>query len=94
MLNDLDPLLHSQLRLAIMSLLVSLEEAEFVFLKEKTKASAGNLSIQLDKLRQAGYIELSKTFKNNYPLTICKITPVGLGAFEKYIDDIKKYLHL
>lgn len=94
MLNELDPLLHSQLRLAIMSLLVGLEEAEFVFLKEKTKATAGNLSLQLDKLRQAGYVETTKTFKNNYPLTVCKITPAGLAAFEKYVNDIKTYLHM
>ncbi len=94
MLNDLDPILHSQLRLSIMSLLVSLEEAEFVYLKEKTKATAGNLSLQLDKLREAGYIEIIKTFKKNYPLTKCKITPKGIKAFEKYVNDIKGYLHL
>ncbi len=94
MLNELDPVLHSQLRLAIMSLLVSLEEAEFVYLKEKTKASAGNLSLQLDKLKQAGYIEVTKGFKNNYPLTTCKVTKQGVKAFEKYVNDIKTYLHL
>lgn len=94
MLNDLDPILHSQLRLSIISLLVSLEEAEFVYLKEKTKATAGNLSLQLDKLREAGYIEIIKTFKKNYPLTKCKITPKGIRAFEKYVNDIKGYLHL
>lgn len=94
MLNELDPLLHSQLRLAIMSLLVSLREAEFVYLKEKTKASAGNLSLQLDKLKEAGYVEIIKTFKNNYPLTKCKVTRKGIKAFEQYINDIKRYLHL
>jgi len=94
MLNDLDPILHSQLRLSIISLLVSLEEAEFVYLKEKTKATAGNLSLQLDKLREVGYIEIIKTFKKNYPLTKCKITPKGIKAFEKYVNDIKGYLHL
>jgi len=94
MLNDLDPLLHSQLRLAIISLLISLEEAEFVFLKEKTNTSAGNLSLQLEKLRAAGYIEIIKTMKNKYPLTKCKITPQGVVAFEQYISDIKGYLHL
>lgn len=74
MLNELDPILHSQLRLAVVSLLVGLEEAEFVYIKEKTKATAGNLSLQLDKLKQAGYIEINKSFKNNYPVTRCKIT--------------------
>ena len=94
MYNELDPVLHSQLRLAIMSLLISLEEAEFVYLKEQTKASAGNLSLQLDKLKEAGYIEVTKTFKNNYPLTKCTITKKGIKAFERYIKDIKDYLHL
>ncbi len=94
MLNELDPLLHSQLRLGIMSLLVSLEEAEFVYLKEKTKTTAGNLSLQLDKLSEAGYITITKTRKNNYPLTKCSITKKGTKAFEKYVNDIKAYLHL
>lgn len=94
MLSELDPILHSQLRLAIMSLLISLEEAEFSYLKEKTKAAAGNISIQLDKLQAAGYIEIIKTAKNNYPLTKCKITKEGIKAFEKYINDIKGYLHI
>lgn len=94
MLNELDPILHSQLRLAIVSLLVGLEEAEFVYIKEKTRATAGNLSLQLDKLKQAGYIEINKSFKNNYPVTRCKITKKGVKAFEKYVSDIKGYLHL
>jgi len=94
MLNELDPILHSQLRLAIVSLLVGLEEAEFVYLKEKTKATAGNLSLQLNKLKQAGYIEINKSFKNNYPVTRCKITKKGIKAFEKYVNDIKGYLYL
>jgi DNA-binding MarR family transcriptional regulator len=92
MFKDLDPLLHSQLRLAIMSLLVSVEEAEFTYIKEKTEATAGNLSVQIDKLKQAGYIEVNKSFKNNYPLTVCRITQEGIHAFEKYVDHLKTYL--
>jgi DNA-binding transcriptional ArsR family regulator len=92
MFKELDPLLHSQLRLAIMSLLVSVEEAEFTFIKEKTGATAGNLSVQIDKLKQAEYIEVNKSFKNNYPLTVCKITKKGLAAFEQYVDHLKTYL--
>lgn len=92
MFKELDPLLHSQLRLAVMSLLVSVEEAEFTFIKEKTVATAGNLSVQIDKLKQAGYIEVSKSFRNNYPLTVCKITSKGITAFEEYIDHLKPYL--
>ncbi len=92
MFKDLDPLLHSQLRLAIMSLLVSVEEAEFTFIKEKTGATAGNLSVQIDKLKQAAYIEVNKSFKNNYPLTVCKVSKKGLEAFEEYVEHLKSYL--
>ena len=92
MFKELDPILHSQLRLAVMSLLVSVREAEFTFLKEKTEASAGNLSVQITKLKDAGYIDVIKRFKNNYPQTICKITPAGVQAFEQYVLNLQTYL--
>ncbi len=90
--KNLDPLLHSQLRLAVMSILVSVEFAEFVYLKEETNATAGNLSVQLDKLSQAGYIEIEKSFKGKRPLTTCKITKKGLKAFEDYVIALKGYI--
>ncbi|CAL1520600.1 transcriptional regulator [Chitinophaga sp. MM2321] len=90
--KDLDPVLHSQLRLAIMSVLLREEEAEFTFLKEKTNATAGNLSVQINKLRDVAYIEVVKQFKENYPQTICKITPTGRKAFENYVNSIQSYL--
>lgn len=90
--KDLDPVLHSQLRLAIMSVLLREEEAEFTFLKEKTNATAGNLSVQINKLRDVAYIEVVKQFKENYPQTICKITPTGRKAFENYVNAIQSYL--
>ena len=90
--KDLDPILHSQLRLAIVSLLISVKEAEFTFLKEKTGATAGNLSVQLNKLKEAGYVEIVKQFKNNYPQTNCKITPEGIRAFEEYVKALQSYL--
>ncbi len=93
-LKELDPLLHSQLRLAIVSLLVSVEEAEFTYLKAETNATAGNLSVQLQKLKEAGYIEIEKSFKDNYPQTMCKITSKGLKAFDTYVKDIQHYLNL
>jgi DNA-binding transcriptional ArsR family regulator len=93
MFKELDPVLHSQLRLAIVSLLISVEEAEFNFLKEKTNATSGNLSVQLDKLKTEGYIEINKSFRNNYPLTVCKITKKGVNAFEKYVESLKSYLN-
>jgi DNA-binding MarR family transcriptional regulator len=92
MFKKLDPLLHSELRLAVMSLLVELEEADFVYLRETTHATAGNLSVQLDKLSEAGYISVEKTFEGKKPRTICRITPVGLQAFEEYFDALKSYL--
>lgn len=94
MFKDLDPILHSQLRLSIVSLLVGLEEAEFVYLKEKTNTSAGNLSLQLDKLQKAGYVSIKKGFKGKYPVTTCKLTAKGLKAFERYVTIIKSYIHL
>ena len=94
MFKDLDPILHSQLRLAVMSLLITVKEAEFTFIKEKTNATAGNLSVQINKLKDAGYIEVKKQFKDNYPQTLCNITPAGVEAFEKYVRDLQSYLQI
>lgn len=93
MFKDLDPLLHSQLRLAIMSLLMTLESAEFTFLKEKTKSTAGNLSVQIEKLSEAGYIAVEKSFKGKKPLTTCKVTSKGIKAFEDYVTALKQYIN-
>ena len=93
MFKDLDPILHSQLRLAVVSLLISVKEAEFTFLKEKTNATAGNLSVQIQKLKDAGYIEVAKQFKDNYPQTLCRITKKGVAAFEKYVKDLQGYIN-
>ena len=90
--KDLDPILHSQLRLAVMSLLMSVKEAEFTFLREKTHATAGNLSIQIQKLKDAGYIDVVKQFKDNYPQTMCKVTPAGIKAFDQYVKNLQAYL--
>ncbi len=92
MFQPLDPLLHSELRLAIMSLLISADEAEFPYIKEQTGATAGNLSVQVEKLSAAGYIAVEKTFKGRRPCTICRITPAGLKAFEDYVEALKSYL--
>ena len=94
MFKPLDPLLNSELRLAVMSLLVGLKQADFNFLREKTGASAGNLSVQVQKLRSAGYITVTKSFKGNYPLTTCAITEAGVRAFEDYIEALKSYINI
>jgi len=92
--RDLDPILHSQLRLAIISLLMREKESDFIVMKERTKATAGNLSVQINKLREAGYIEVIKDFKDNYPHTICKITTSGTRAFDQYVKSLQSYLSI
>ena len=92
--NNLDPLLHSQLRLAVISFLLSVKEAEFVYIREKTNSTAGNLSVQIDKLSNAGYIEVEKSFKNRRPQTMCRITKKGIGAFEEYVKNLQKYINI
>lgn len=92
MFKELNPLLHSELRLAIMSILLSVESADFVYLKEQTHATAGNLSVQIDKLQKAGYIKIGKGFKGKIPRTTCAITPEGISAFEEYVEAIKSYI--
>jgi DNA-binding transcriptional ArsR family regulator len=92
MFKDLDPILHSQLRLAVVSLLIGVKEAEFTFIREKTNSTAGNLSVQINKLKEAGYIDVIKQFKDNYPQTVCKITPEGVTAFEEYVKNLQSYL--
>ena len=92
MLKELNPLLHSQLRLAIMSILMNCEEASFVYIKEQTQATAGNLSVQLDKLVSAGYITVEKKFQGKKPLTLCSVTDAGKKAFEEYVNALRDYL--
>ncbi len=94
MLKELNPLLHSQLRLAIMSILMNCEEASFVYIKEQTQATAGNLSVQLDKLVSAGYISVEKKFQGKKPLTLCSVTDTGKKAFEEYVNALRDYLKI
>ena len=93
MFKELNPLLHSELRLGVISILISVEEADFVYLKQETKATAGNLSVQIDKLSKAEYIEVTKTFKGKMPCTLCRITPKGIEAFEEYVEALKTYIY-
>ena len=92
MFPKLDPLLHSELRLAVMSILAGVDSAEFSYIKKQTGATSGNLSVQLDKLSAAGYISVEKGFKGKVPCTTCIITPAGLTAFENYVNSLKEYL--
>ena len=92
MFPKLDPLLHSELRLAVMSILAGVDSAEFSYIKQQTGATSGNLSVQIDKLSAAGYITVEKGFKGKVPCTTCKITHAGLAAFENYVNSLKEYL--
>ena len=92
MFKPLDPILHSELRLAVMSLLLGVEEADFTYIKEQTNATAGNLSVQIDKLTAAGYIKVEKKFVGKRPCTTCHITQKGVEAFESYVESLKDYL--
>ncbi len=94
MFKNLDPILNSQVRLAIISILMRVKSADFIYLKEHTETTQGNLSHQLKKLKEANYVEIIKSFKNNYPHTTCKITNAGRTAFVKYVEDIKGYLNV
>lgn len=93
-MKELNPLLHTQLRLAVMSILMSVEEADFVYLKQKTESTAGNLSVQLDKLSNAGYISIEKGMSGKRPRTTCSITPEGRKAFEEYVEALRSYLNI
>ncbi|OUN79068.1 transcriptional regulator [Alistipes sp. An116] len=92
MFRELNPLLHSELRLAVMSVLIGVESADFTFLRQQTGATAGNLSVQLDKLARAGYIDVEKTFRGKMPCTVCRITDAGRDAFAEYVEVLQTYI--
>lgn len=94
MLRPLDPILHSELRLAIMSILIGVESADFVYLRKQTSATAGNMSVQIDKLQKAGYIDVEKSFNGKMPRTTCKITGLGRTAMATYVETLKEYLNI
>ncbi|MBP1640094.1 MAG: transcriptional regulator [Bacteroidetes bacterium] len=93
MFKELNPILHSELRLGVMSILISVESADFTYIRKQTGTTAGNLSVQIEKLKEAGYIDVTKSFKGKMPCTTCKITQQGIEAFQQYIDALQSYLH-
>lgn len=94
MLKPLNPLLHSELRLAIVSILIGVEEGDFVYIRTETGATAGNLSVQIDKLQKAGYISVDKGFRGKMPRTVCRITNSGREAFREYVETLREYLKM
>jgi DNA-binding MarR family transcriptional regulator len=93
MFKELNPLLHSELRLGVMSILISVESADFTYIRKQTGTTAGNLSVQIEKLKEAGYIDVTKSFKGKMPCTTCKITQQGIEAFQQYIEALQSYLN-
>lgn len=93
MLPQLNPLLHQQLRLQIVTLLASVETAEFNFVLEETGATRGNISVQIKKLQEAGYVRVKKSFRKNYPLTTYALTESGRTAFAEYVAALEKYFN-
>lgn len=89
---ELNPIIHSQLRLSILSILMSVEEADFMYIKQKTDATMGNISVQITKLEEAGYIETEKTFQGKRPRTVCRMTETGKSAFIEYVDTLREYI--
>ena len=92
MFKELNPLLHSELRLGVMSILISVESADFTYLRKQTGATAGNLSVQLEKLSQAQYITIEKSFRGKMPRTTCRITQEGINAFREYVEALQTYI--
>ena len=92
--EKLDPVIHSRIRLSILSVLISVKEADFAYLKDATGTTDGNLSTHLSKLEESGYIEIKKSFKGKKPHTSCVITDIGRSAFSNYVETLKEFIHI
>ena len=90
-LPPLDPVLHSRVRLGIVSILAGVKEATFSFLKEKLGTTDGNLSANINKLETEGYLEVIKTFQGKKPVTSCRLTEKGKTAFSQYVETLEQY---
>ncbi|MGB7296182.1 MAG: transcriptional regulator [Candidatus Aminicenantales bacterium] len=90
--EPLNPAIHSQVRLAVMSILISVKQADFIFLKKATETTDGNLSTHLSKLEEVGYISIKKSFRAKKPLTTCSLSEKGRTAFARYLKALEGYL--
>jgi DNA-binding HxlR family transcriptional regulator len=91
-LPELDPIVHGKLRLAVLSLLISVEEADFTWLRQKTGSTDGNLGAQMLKLEEAGYVAMEKRFAGRKPQTLYRMTPTGRKALATYVSALKHLL--
>jgi DNA-binding HxlR family transcriptional regulator len=91
-LPELDPVVHGKLRLAVLSLLIGVEEADFTWLRQKTGSTDGNLGAQMLKLEEAGYVAMQKRFAGRKPQTLYRMTPAGRQALAAYVAALKQLL--
>lgn len=91
-LPELNPVIHGKLRLALLSLLAGVEEAEFTWLRAKTGSTDGNLGAQLQKLEEAGYVKVKKRFVDRKPQTLYRMTEPGRSALAEYVRALKELL--
>jgi DNA-binding HxlR family transcriptional regulator len=91
-LPELNPVIHGKLRLALLSLLSGVEEAEFTWLRSKTGSTDGNLGAQLLKLEEAGYVAVEKKFIQRKPQTLYRMTEQGRAALGEYVQALKLLL--
>lgn len=89
---ELDPIIHSGIRLAVVSILISVKDADFNYLKKTIETTDGNLSANLTKLEEVGYISIKKSFRGKRPLTTCSITQRGKKAFSEYVKALETYI--
>jgi len=92
-LAQLNPIIHSRIRLAVLSILISVKEADFNYLKKTIETTDGNLSVNLSKLEESGYISIKKSFRGKKPLTTCAISQKGKKAFSEYVNALETYVN-
>lgn len=92
--TELDRLIHEPARLLIVTILSTVESADFLFLQRETGLTRGNLSAHLSKLEDAGYVKIQKTFRGKLPLTVCKLTAAGAKAVTQYRQQLQSFMEL
>ncbi|MEM9966161.1 MAG: transcriptional regulator [Asticcacaulis sp.] len=91
-LEAIDDVIHGRLRLGVMAYLSTAGSADFTRLKQKTGATDGNLSVQLRKLEEAGYVAIDKSFVGKKPLTTITLTETGRAAFVSYLEAMRRLI--
>jgi len=92
-ISDINPLIHAPTRLKIMAYLSIVESADFTFLMRQTGLTRGNLSVNLRKLEDAGYISITKEFVDRIPRTLIRLTSIGREAIQTYRENMQNVLN-